>query len=121
MNNEGESFDERFIFISFQIEDGEIYASINQKDGMVSFHSNPEKYNDPRMLKRLDVQVSKDEVSGKKWTSTRVASASFLYNSHGVQLAPFFLFYILILCNSYYIIYVNLCILAPNFLFIKFF
>ena len=48
----------------FQIEDGEIYASINQKDGMVSFHSNPEKYNDPRMLKRLD-----DQVSIRHWSS----------------------------------------------------
>ena len=41
-----------------QIEEGEIHASINQKDGMVSFHSNPEKYNDPKMLKKLDEEVS---------------------------------------------------------------
>ena len=41
-----------------QIEEGEIHASINQKDGMVSFHSNPEKYNDPKMLKKLDDEVS---------------------------------------------------------------
>ncbi|CAB3987471.1 COP9 signalosome complex subunit 3 [Paramuricea clavata] len=44
-------------YVLQMIEDGEIYASINQKDGMVSFHNNPEKYNDPRMLKRLDDQI----------------------------------------------------------------
>lgn len=41
----------------FQIEDGDIYASINQRDGMVSFHQNPEKYNNPKMLKKLDSEV----------------------------------------------------------------
>ena len=40
-----------------QIEDGDIYASINQRDGMVSFHQNPEKYNNPKMLKKLDGEV----------------------------------------------------------------
>ena len=40
-----------------QIEDGDIYASINQRDGMVSFHQNPEKYNNPKMLKKLDDEV----------------------------------------------------------------
>lgn len=43
----------------FQIEDGEIFASINQKDGMVSFHDNPEKYNNPAMLHNIDQEVSK--------------------------------------------------------------
>lgn len=44
--------------ISFsQIEDGEIYASINQKDGMVCFHDNPEKYNNPAMLHKIDQEV----------------------------------------------------------------
>lgn len=41
----------------FQIEDGEIYASINQKDGMVCFHDNPEKYNNPAMLHKIDQEV----------------------------------------------------------------
>lgn len=45
------------LIISFQIEDGDIYASINQRDGMVSFHQNPEKYNNPKMLKKLDDEV----------------------------------------------------------------
>lgn len=42
---------------SLQIEDGEIYASINQKDGMVCFHDNPEKYNNPAMLHKIDQEV----------------------------------------------------------------
>uniref|UniRef100_A0A8C6MG88 COP9 signalosome subunit 3 n=1 Tax=Nothobranchius furzeri TaxID=105023 RepID=A0A8C6MG88_NOTFU len=43
----------------FQIEDGEIYASINQKDGMVCFHDNPEKYNNPAMLHKIDQEMLK--------------------------------------------------------------
>ncbi|KAF5923105.1 hypothetical protein HPG69_004002 [Diceros bicornis minor] len=42
-----------------KIEDGEIFASINQKDGMVSFHDNPEKYNNPAMLHNIDQEVKK--------------------------------------------------------------
>lgn len=45
------------LFSSLQIEDGEIYASINQKDGMVCFHDNPEKYNNPAMLHKIDQEV----------------------------------------------------------------
>ncbi|MGH0128011.1 UNVERIFIED_CONTAM: hypothetical protein FKN15_062418 [Acipenser sinensis] len=41
-------------YVLHMIEDGEIYASINQKDGMVSFHDNPEKYNNPAMLHNTD-------------------------------------------------------------------
>uniref|UniRef100_A0AAR2L3R6 COP9 signalosome complex subunit 3 n=1 Tax=Pygocentrus nattereri TaxID=42514 RepID=A0AAR2L3R6_PYGNA len=44
---------------SSQIEDGEIYASINQKDGMVCFHDNPEKYNNPAMLHKIDQEMLK--------------------------------------------------------------
>lgn len=40
-----------------QIEDKEIYATINQRDGMVSFHDNPEKYNSAKMLEDLTEQV----------------------------------------------------------------
>ncbi|RXN25992.1 COP9 signalosome complex subunit 3 [Labeo rohita] len=42
-----------------KIEDGEIYASINQKDGMVCFHDNPEKYNNPAMLHKIDQEMLK--------------------------------------------------------------
>lgn len=44
-------------YILNMIEDGDIHASINQRDGMVSFHQNPEKYNNPKMLKKLDEQM----------------------------------------------------------------
>lgn len=50
------------LWASAQIEDGEIYASINQKDGMVCFHDNPEKYNNPAMLHKID-----QEVGSCKW------------------------------------------------------
>uniref|UniRef100_A0A6M2CR81 COP9 signalosome complex subunit 3 n=1 Tax=Rhipicephalus microplus TaxID=6941 RepID=A0A6M2CR81_RHIMP len=41
------------------IEDEEIFASINQKDGMVVFVDNPEKYNTPVMFKRLEEEMRK--------------------------------------------------------------
>ncbi|KAG2455427.1 CSN3 protein, partial [Polypterus senegalus] len=44
-------------YVLHMIEDGEIYASINQKDGMVSFHDNPEKYNNPAMLHNIDQEA----------------------------------------------------------------
>ena len=52
-----------YIFVllsaSVQIETyGEIYASIlPTKDGMVCFHDNPEKYNNPAMLHKIDQEV----------------------------------------------------------------
>jgi hypothetical protein len=45
------------LFWSTQIEDGEIFATINQKDGMVRFHDNPEKYNSAAMLLELGKEV----------------------------------------------------------------
>ena len=44
------------IFVT-QIEDGEIFANINQRDDMVSFHDNPEKYSSISTLGVLDEQV----------------------------------------------------------------
>jgi COP9 signalosome complex subunit 3 len=41
-------------YVLHMIEDGEIFATINQKDGMVSFHDNPETYNNVAMLVELD-------------------------------------------------------------------
>lgn len=43
-----------------QIKSGEIYASINQKDGMVLFKDDPEKYNSPDMF--LNVQTNITQV-----------------------------------------------------------
>lgn len=39
------------------IKDGEIFATINQKDGMVSFHDNPEKYDNPQIMENLTKQM----------------------------------------------------------------
>uniref|UniRef100_A0A6I8Q1G8 COP9 signalosome complex subunit 3 n=1 Tax=Xenopus tropicalis TaxID=8364 RepID=A0A6I8Q1G8_XENTR len=44
-------------YVLYMIEDGEIFASINQKDGMVCFHDNPEKYNNPAMLHNIDQEM----------------------------------------------------------------
>ncbi|XP_052265746.1 COP9 signalosome complex subunit 3-like [Dreissena polymorpha] len=46
-------------YVLHMIEDGEIYATINQKDGMVRFQDNPEKYNSSRMLLQLDLELQK--------------------------------------------------------------
>lgn len=40
------------------IEENEIFASINQKDGMVAFQEDPEHYNTNHMLKHMDNQIS---------------------------------------------------------------
>ena len=59
-----------------QIEDGEIYATINQKDGMVRFHDNPEMYNNVAMLMKLDTEVSsknKDRNVEMCWSQTTFA------------------------------------------------
>ncbi|CAG5129749.1 unnamed protein product, partial [Candidula unifasciata] len=44
-------------YVLQMIEDREIFATINQKDGMVRFHDNPEKYNSPNMLLELDKEM----------------------------------------------------------------
>jgi len=41
------------------IEENEIFASINQKDGMVAFQEDPEHYNTNVMLKHMDAQINK--------------------------------------------------------------
>jgi len=44
-------------YVLHMIEGKEIFASINQKDGMVRFHDNPEQYNSPSMLLDLDKEM----------------------------------------------------------------
>ncbi|KAG6548598.1 hypothetical protein Mapa_010087 [Marchantia paleacea] len=39
------------------IQDGEIFATINQKDGMVSFQEDPEQYNTRKMANMLDSEI----------------------------------------------------------------
>ncbi len=40
-----------------QIEEGDIYASISQKDGMVLFHDNPDKYDSTCTVERIQKEV----------------------------------------------------------------
>ena len=46
-------------YVLHMIEDGEIFATINQRDGMVSFDDNPEKYNSVSMLMLLDTEMQR--------------------------------------------------------------
>jgi COP9 signalosome complex subunit 3 len=46
-------------YVLHMIEDGEIFATVNQRDDMVSFHDNPEKYNGISMLSKLDEEMKK--------------------------------------------------------------
>ncbi|KAK4336644.1 hypothetical protein RND71_044050 [Anisodus tanguticus] len=41
-------------YVLNMIEEGEIFAQINQKDGMVIFLDNPEKFNSPSTLRKLE-------------------------------------------------------------------
>lgn len=42
----------------FKIENGQIYATINQKDGMVVFSDEPDKYSGPGVLKALEDELA---------------------------------------------------------------
>ncbi|CAL1273801.1 unnamed protein product [Larinioides sclopetarius] len=46
-------------YVLKMIEDQQIFASINQKDGMVVFKDNPEKYNTPVMFQQLEEEMKK--------------------------------------------------------------
>jgi len=48
------------------IEQGDIFASINQRDGMVSFHEDPEQYNSIEMMEKLDKSINKTVDLAKK-------------------------------------------------------
>ncbi|XP_071706216.1 COP9 signalosome complex subunit 3-like [Rutidosis leptorrhynchoides] len=43
------------------IEDGEIFATINQKDGMVRFLEDPEEYKTCEMIEHIDLSIQSDE------------------------------------------------------------
>lgn len=45
--------------LSIQIEDGEIHAMINQKDGMVSFNEDPEQYKSSEMVEHIDSSIQR--------------------------------------------------------------
>jgi len=64
------------------IETGEIFASINQKDGMVSFQEDPEHYDTNKILSQLDNQVQKVIDLGKK---VRTVDESIACSLHYLQ------------------------------------
>ncbi|VAI88360.1 unnamed protein product [Triticum turgidum subsp. durum] len=51
------------------IEDGEIHATINQKDGMVSFNEDPEQYKSSEMVEHIDSSIQRLMALSKKLTS----------------------------------------------------
>ncbi|KAF6161400.1 hypothetical protein GIB67_009279 [Kingdonia uniflora] len=48
------------------IQDGEIFATINQKDGMVSFHEDPEQYKSCEMIDHIDSSIQRIITLSKK-------------------------------------------------------
>lgn len=42
-----------------QIQNGEIFAKINQKDGMVSFLEDPEQYKSCEMIDHIDLSIKR--------------------------------------------------------------
>lgn len=60
------------LYILNMIDDGEIYATINQKDGMVIFEDNPEKYDTVPVFQKLQEDMS---------NSTRLID-TLIMNSH---------------------------------------
>ncbi|CAI9763144.1 unnamed protein product [Fraxinus pennsylvanica] len=50
------------------IQDGEIYATINQKDGMVRFLEDPEQYKTCEMIERIDSSIQRMMVLSRKLT-----------------------------------------------------
>ncbi|XXG45056.1 hypothetical protein AAC387_Pa02g0242 [Persea americana] len=48
------------------IQDGEIFATINQKDGMVSFHEDPEQYKTCEMIEHIDASIQRIMTLSKK-------------------------------------------------------
>ncbi|PSR87499.1 COP9 signalosome complex subunit 3 like [Actinidia chinensis var. chinensis] len=51
------------------IQDGEIYATINQKDGMVRFLEDPEQYKTCEMIERIDSSIQRIMALSKKLTA----------------------------------------------------
>jgi len=48
------------------IENNEIFATVNQKDGMVSFQEDPEHYDNNKVMQNLDSQIQKAIDIGKR-------------------------------------------------------
>ncbi|KAJ0973087.1 hypothetical protein J5N97_021046 [Dioscorea zingiberensis] len=52
------------------IQDGEIHATINQKDGMVSFQEDPEQYKSCHMIEHIDSSIQRVMMLSKKLRAT---------------------------------------------------
>ncbi|KAL5717699.1 hypothetical protein ACHQM5_010672 [Ranunculus cassubicifolius] len=61
-----DSAKEAELHVLHMIQDGEIFATINQKDGMVSFHEDPEQYNSVEMIQTIDLSIQRLMVLSKK-------------------------------------------------------
>lgn len=62
------------------IEEGNIFATINQRDGMVSFKEDPEQYNTNEMLTKIDRHISKSlELSNRIKTLDETISLTTHY------------------------------------------
>jgi len=48
-----------FFFTKLQIQDGQIHALINQKDGMVRFLEDPEQYKSSEMIEIMDSVIQR--------------------------------------------------------------
>ncbi len=57
------------IMIIEQIEDGEVHASLDQAEGMVSFVENPEHYNSLAMVHHMEKQLQISVALQKKLTT----------------------------------------------------
>jgi len=70
------------------IENKELFARINQKDGMVSFQENPEQYDSTQMSQALDQQIQRVLSLGSKVKMVDqdiLASASYIQKTSGVH------------------------------------
>ncbi|XP_051114630.1 COP9 signalosome complex subunit 3 [Andrographis paniculata] len=55
------------------IQEGDIYATINQKDGMVRFLEDPEQYKTCEMIERIDTSIQRIMMLSKKLTTMNEA------------------------------------------------
>ncbi|KAH9743632.1 COP9 signalosome complex subunit 3 [Citrus sinensis] len=60
---------EMHVLQMFQIQDGEIFATINQKDGMVRFLEDPEQYKTCEMIEHIDSSIQRIMSLSKKLTA----------------------------------------------------
>ncbi|KAL5724767.1 hypothetical protein ACHQM5_007987 [Ranunculus cassubicifolius] len=57
------------IHVLQMIQDGEIFATINQKDGMVNFHEDPEQYKTCEVMEQIDMSIQRMLALSKKFNA----------------------------------------------------